>query len=380
MATDTDLEQTSTTSETDHGSTSGDQDSGRSEGLRADLERAWKEHTGSPPAKDGEGSDDDRRTAEPRGRAARETKRAASEDAAQRKNDLERSFAKAASEREGGATKPASEQTDAAPAAWSKEAKSAWQNLPPEVRAAVQKRESDTRAGVEQLKKGYEDLDRVIDPMMPMARQYGLSKAGAVERLAFWQRHIASDPIRGLRDLAAAYGIKDVHFGPQPQQQQAWPQQQQTQQQLSEQQARDYMASVEQRLGTFQQHMDSQQQAQVEDVLAKWSADKKHYQQVRHAMGTLIRTGVCPLVNGQVDLDGAYQMAVRMNPALHDELVTERIAAERSRASDAAKRARYSSASLPPQGPGSASGREPPRKKGLSVRESLMNAIDDARR
>jgi hypothetical protein len=137
---------------------------------------------------------------------------------------------------------------------------------------------------------------------------------------------------------------------------------------------------VDQKLGTFQQHVNSQQQQQVNDVLAKWPADKPHYERVRRMMGQLIQTGVVPLKDGSVDLDGAYEVAVRMDPELHNQIISERVAGDRRALSERAQKAKRAGVSMAPSSPGAgASAAAAKRPKGRSVRESLYDAIDEHR-
>jgi hypothetical protein len=371
MATETDLEQNNAASETDHGSSDREHDSGRAEGLRADLERAWAEHTGSPPAKDGERSDDELRKAERPGRAARAAKAAAREEAGTKKEQLERNFKSAAAERDATAT-PAGDKAGA-PAAWAREAKAAWQALPKEVQQAVLKRESDVEKGVNELRARYTDLDNALAPHVQTIRQFNHTPAQAVNQLFGWFQHIAADPRRGLTDLARSFGVNDINFGggAQPQQPRLTPEQRQIQ---------EYFNSIETRLGNYQNHIDEQQQATVNNVIANFAKDRPHFEKVRVTMGKIIQQGIIPLTpEGHVDLATAYDTAVRMDPTLHDSIVNERLASERQAQSANAKRARSAGASLSPTSPGSAS-KEPPAKRGRSVRESLMDAIADQRR
>ena len=159
-------------------------------------------------------------------------------------------------------------------------------------------------------------------------------------------------------------------------------QQQQPQQQQDplDQRLAPYLQHFEQRLGTFQQHVDAQQERAVNDILANWSKGKTFYEKVRGVMAAGISSGAVPLKGGAVDLDGAYQFACAADPEIREQLYAERSAAERKRQSEQADRARRSSGSLSPFAPGAGStiGSAKKRPGSRSVRDSIHEAIDEA--
>ncbi len=141
----------------------------------------------------------------------------------------------------------------------------------------------------------------------------------------------------------------------------------------------------------------SQQQQKTQEILANWSRDKPHYEKVRAVMSDLLQpnetTGrsVIPLKDGAVDLDSAYLAAVKLVPEVWEaeqasakaaEEAKVKAAAEAKKKADAeaAEKAKRASASLTPGAPGtgsSAGGAKP--KKGKSVKESLMDSIEELR-
>ena len=140
-----------------------------------------------------------------------------------------------------------------------------------------------------------------------------------------------------------------------------------------------YLQHFEQRLGTFQQHVDAQQERAVNDILSNWSKDKPFYEKVRGVMASGISSGAVPLKGGNVDLDGAYAFACAADPEIREQLYAERSAAERKRQSEQAERARRSSGSLAPFAPGSNNSVGPKKRPGSrSVRDSIHEAIDEA--
>jgi len=134
--------------------------------------------------------------------------------------------------------------------------------------------------------------------------------------------------------------------------------------------------------GTFQQ----QSEAKTNEILANWSKDKPHFESVRGLMAQLIQSGAVPLKDGQVDLDGAYDMALYANPEIRAQVLAaqeaERVkqlkakqeAAKKAQELEVAK-ARKAGVGLgggAPGEPGAAPGGK--KGKGKSVRESIMEA------
>jgi hypothetical protein len=146
---------------------------------------------------------------------------------------------------------------------------------------------------------------------------------------------------------------------------------------------------MQQQLQQMQQYTAQRQQHDAQQVLDNWSKDKPHFAAVRAQMSQLIATGMIPLKDGNVDLDGAYEAAVWMNPEVRAQIEVEKQqkaqeaqkATEAARAkavADAAAKAKAAAISLAPAAPGSGTSQAKP-KKGKSVRESLNEVIADMR-
>ena len=309
---------------------------------------------------------------EPEGRPAREAREAAAPKAKDRDPATDAGVAAAA-----GTGAGAAPDISSPPTAWTADAKREWERLPAAVQAAVAKREFDSARGVEQLKQKYAAEEAAWAPHDPVIRQFGKSRAETVTQLMSWFSELSKNPLVAFPALVRSMGHEKT-FQQHLQQQQAGAQPQR-QMDPVDQRLQPYLQHFEQRLGTFQQHMDSQQERTVNDILANWSRDKPHYEAVRGAMANLIASGICPLKNGAVDLDNAYSMAVRMDPTLGEQMITERIASERKRQSEQAERARRSGASLSPFAPGSNNsvGAAKNKRRGVSVRDSINAAMDE---
>jgi len=296
----------------------------------------------------------------------------------------------------------------AAPAGWSKEAKAAWEGLPEPVRAAVAKREADVQRGVDQLKAGYAEIDRAIAPHDAAIRQHGHTRAQAIDQLFGWFRALASNPDAAFPALAKSFGVDLAKYvpagvaapgagaapaagangaaagaGAQPEA--ASPAMQQYIDGLQAQ-MRAMQQQVEQRFGSLEQTFAQQNEAKTHEVLAAWAKDKPHFEEVRQTMSRLIASGEVPLKDGRVDLDGAYNKAVRLVDPVWEKIQADQEAArlaEQKKQADRLKaaqqaeveKARKAGVSVTGGAPGAAGpAAAAPKGKGKSVRESLMEA------
>ncbi len=289
----------------------------------------------------------------------------------------------------------------AAPEAFSKEAKAEWAKTPAAVQAAILKRETDTAKGVEELKGKYKELDSSLAPHMSAIRQHGHTPAQAVSQLFGWFQALAANPDVAFPALAKSFSYDLAKIAPQPAATTAAvdPNAQPGQQPAGvippelQKYITDLQAEVGNLKNTFAQELtglkgtfQQQSEAKTNEILANWSKDKPHFESVRGLMAQLIQSGAVPLKDGQVDLDGAYDMALYANPEIRAKVLAEQQAAaakERKAKVDAAaakqaaevEKARKAGVSLgggAPGEPGAAPGGK--KGKGKSVRESIMEA------
>lgn len=312
-----------------------------------------------------------------------------------------------------------------APESFPREARAEWHNVPPVVQQAILKREQDSARGVEEIKRKYSEIDQAITPRLEQIKATGHTPGTAVNQLFAWFDSLGKDvelikagqqPV-AFAALAQSYGIDPVQaFWPQFQaymqnyyQQQAY-QQQQTQQgapqtevpqelrpyydQLAQLNARQAQLEqfYNQKLGTLESSFQAQSQAKTEEMLANWARNKPYYEDVRQMMARLIGShAVPPLPNGSADLDKAYEMAVYAMPEVRAKILAEqqakaeaarreKIDAEKKAREEAAAKARKAAGSLAPGAPGSELPQSKRKGSGKSVRDSLMEAWNDAGR
>lgn len=286
----------------------------------------------------------------------------------------------------------------AAPEAFSKEAKAEWAKTPANVQSAILKREADVQKGVDELKAKYKDIDTVLAPHMQAIRQNGHSPAQAVNQLFSWFQALSVNPDVAFPALAKSFGhdiTKFVGAKPadtqQPQPQPTDPQTTPDWQKYLDDQMKKVQETVGQELTGFKTYFQQQNEAKTNEVLFNWSKDKPHFEEVRQLMAQFIQSGAVPLKNNQVDLDGAYEMALYANPEVRAKLLAEKdAAAEKARRDRAAAikkkqeeealKARRAGANIGGGAPGDAAptgGK--PKGRGKSVRESLLESLSEAR-
>ncbi|HET9285704.1 MAG TPA: hypothetical protein VFR24_27445 [Candidatus Angelobacter sp.] len=222
-----------------------------------------------------------------------------------------------------------------APEAFSKEAKAEWAKVPAAVQQAILKREQDTTKGVEELKGKYKDIDAAIAPHLNAIRQSGRSPAEAVNQLFGWFQALSQNPVVAFPALAKSFGWDLTQFV-QPQAQNQQPQQAPTEQQQEDlpPAVKNYIADMQKELGQlkqafggFQQQTTQQNEQRTNEILANWSKDKPHFEEVRQMMAHLIQSGAIPLKDNKVDLDAAYDAAVWAIPDVRSKVQAEQQAA-----------------------------------------------------
>lgn len=156
------------------------------------------------------------------------------------------------------------------------------------------------------------------------------------------------------------------------------------------------LAGIEGNFGNYinsqNQYYEQQNAARTKDMLETWAQNRPYFERVRMKMGYLLspdpNTGqaAIPLKDGKVDLDEAYNQAIWMDPEIRAEMWAEQKAQEaaaRKAKADAALKAQQekaaaaqkASGSLTTSAPGGEIGRKTSPEKGMSVRESLKQAI-----
>jgi hypothetical protein len=252
----------------------------------------------------------------------------------------------------------------------------------------VQRGVDEFKSRYSDMEKNYRDIDAALAPHRNVIRSFGHSDAASISQMFAWFQALSTRPDESFPVL-----LRSFNYDPQrlarimgvggQQQQQQYAEQRDPWQQSVEQELLQQRALVQQQ----QQYHYQMQQAQTEDTLAKWAADKPYFNEpgLRQLMGRLLQpdqngNAVIPLKDGSVDLDESYRVACMMLPSVAAKMAEQQRAADRQAAKANADRARRASVGLSPAAPGRGSGApKPQQRRSTSVRESIESAIDEAR-
>lgn len=289
-------------------------------------------------------------------------------------------------------------QVEAAPENWKGDAD--WDKTPASIRAKIIKRESEVSEGFKQYgakAREFDKYEQFIGPRRQSMAKIGVTPEQVVGRALEWMdalghsdqgtrvnsfkllaRNFGIDVSQLVEDNATGESFRVANDG--------------TQQGDLPPQVKQYISSLEQRLGQFEQRLGglaetytSQQDRAAAQYLSQWAKDKPHFEKVQKEMVALIQGGAVPLTaDGSLDLDTAYDMAIRANPEVRQLLEAEATkkaredAAAKARAAKANKqqqlsKARAAGGSLKPGAPSMSNGKTDPR--GLSVRDTIRLSL-----
>ena len=265
------------------------------------------------------------------------------------------------------------------PNTWRKSARAEWDKLPNSVKDEIYKREADVERGVEGLKSKYSELDQAFAPLEQGLKQQGITRRNYIDSTAGYiiglgGQHPNITPAQTAALLLNNYGINPdevkqfMQSMPQPQQQQY--------SRLHPQERALLQEAIADKADKIRE--------QNENLIDTFSSNHPYFEEVRVMMGQLLtpdpNTGqpMVPLKNGKVDLEAAYDMAIHAHPEVRvkvaQEAAAKRIAKQKQEMSSKKKAA----ASLPSYAaPGGADRRQPTTSKGMSVRDSLKQAIKE---
>lgn len=295
----------------------------------------------------------------------------------------------------------ASEKADApvkekAPSGLAKEVTDNWDKLPSEIRQYItrtQKEYSDTKAALGRREAQSRDMDTVLQTYEPAIRQLGVTPAQTVDRLFQWMNALAGPhKVQAAQQLLKDFGISlnqqadnfDPNFDP-------------TKQTVVTDPKVAQLESTVQNLIAHQTEQQKRQEAEKAqaalETVNTWAGlqgdgtykSKPHFESVRGLMFNLIQTGVVPLLNGRLDLDGAYEQACYAHPQIRAELEKEKAVAKAkeaaSRSAKEVEKAKKAGISLKGVSPSVVSDNKQPRKANgsVSVRDSIVSAVQEVR-
>jgi len=284
---------------------------------------------------------------------------------------------------------------------WKAKAKNIWDKLDKEAQQEILNREKEVSQGfaqVSQRLKSLEEVEKVLAPRVQTIQQFGVSQAQIVDRLFQWMEALGHPnpaiKANAFKGLAQNFGL-DIN--------QLSPRQSEDTQNEDNNSVIDpnnpppwfeqYTQTVQSEIGTLKQTLDSQKQAAADAFVNNWAKDKKYYGQVRQLMGQLLSSGAIPMKDNQLDLDGAYDAAVKLHPEVSAQMQQE--ASEKAKADAKAKAAQEARAKAeklasakragsgikpgapfnPVTNPSKLNGKKPI----ASVRDSIKAALEEAR-
>lgn len=224
--------------------------------------------------------------------------------------------------------KPATELKP--PVSWSKEGKAAWNTLPADVQKSVLKREEEFSSGIKMYSdkaKAYDELDQVIAPYKQQIANFGVTPAQTVGKLFEWMNALGHPnqeyKASAFKLLAESFGFDVNKLAPSQDNAEfdGNTQQPTFDPSLIRQAVQQEIAPIQQTLTQFQRSKEEQDRARAANEISQWAADKPYYEQVRVSMHNLISSGEVPLLpDGNLDLDGAYEKAIWLNPEVRQAL------------------------------------------------------------
>ena len=197
--------------------------------------------------------------------------------------------------------------------------KATWDKLSTEDKQTLVAREKEVSDGFAQISqriRAVEDLEKVISPRLPMIQQLGVPPVQVVDRLFQWMDALQGpNKVEAFKDLAKSVGLNPTQFAGQSN----------TPTQPDDTSAdqpppwfSEFTGAVDQKLSKvaqIEQEIADQKQVHAHNQVMQWAKDKTHYQKVAPLMGQLLQSGIVGLkADGSVDLDGAYERAIKLDP------------------------------------------------------------------
>lgn len=287
------------------------------------------------------------------------------------------------------------------PVGWTKEGKTAWETLPPDVQKSVLKREEEFSNGIKQYAdkaKAFEELDQVIAPYKQMISQFGVTPVQTVAKLFEWM-HALGQPSQeykamAFRMLADQFQFDISNLAPRAKMTEENDDTLQFDPRIIDQTLNQRLQPIQQELATFKQMQEEESRRVAAAQLADWSKDKPYYERVKQTMHRLFTSGEVPIVGNNLDLDTAYNKAIRLHDDVWAEIQAEaqqkaaqeaQEKAEREAKEKAERFARKQNLSVGvrPSAPTMPSAgiqpRKPANNKEMTVRDSLRASLQEIR-
>ena len=292
-----------------------------------------------------------------------------------------------------------------------KEIRANWQNFDENTQkylAKVTKENLDLKSSEGRKYSHLRDIDAVLTPYTPEMQRIGVTPAQVVKRLLEYSDALASKQYKyaAVAKLAKDFDIDLTVFGNQRKdnQQQQQYEQQDDQQQLDQNYIPPELDNkLNMILDKFAQAETSQRSTNdkaASDYVNTWAGfnsatsefeKKPYFPYVRQQMYQLIASGSVPFINGQIDLDGAYEAACHVNPEIrefiledHTQSIAKNMENKKQQQTQAIQKAKAAGASIRPGAPAPiqkqiSNSRSNNSGQQTSVRDSLRQALSEVR-
>ncbi len=252
------------------------------------------------------------------------------------------------------------------PPSFSVKSKAGWDQLPDYVRADIVKREAEMQNGLAAL-RDFKDLK----PYAELATKHNTTIKDYVDRTLRIENLLKQDLGAGISFLVQNAGYDQARaaqffaglaqkFGAQVPAGGAQPGQQQPAADPLAEMLKPLLAPIVTQLGELKTAQQSRAEADrnaqmqsLESAITTFASDpaNKFFPDLEETITQLFEKGMIPLTgNHAADLKAAYDMAARMNPAVHEALIEQRLteqkSAERQKEQDKVAKARAASRSV----------------------------------
>ena len=282
--------------------------------------------------------------------------------------------------------------------------KTVWDKLAPEDKQLIIAREQEVSQGFAQISpkvRAFDELEKVISPRLQAIQQFGATPAQTIDKLFQWMELLSdqdeSKRTNGFKQLAANFGINLAQISESPRLDGTDPS-------LTVDQTNPppWAQGLVGEVTTLKQQLTAQQQAAADAAVTNWATAKDstgtslrpHYSKVNELMYKLLQNGTVPMKDGNLDLDGAYELACKISPEVSALIQQEQAQkSEQEKKDKEAKDAQLAKArlekakkagvGLKPAAPSmpstQAKGKPNGTGKSTSVRESLKQSLDELR-
>lgn len=218
-----------------------------------------------------------------------------------------------------------------APQSLPDDVKKAWATFPPEVQAGIARRENEAHEKITadgQRIKALSSYEEALAPFQARLQQVQAPPHEYVRRLAAADQMLASDPVRGIQEVARLYGIdlrQAVTGQPDP-----------------SSALHSKIHELETRLSEREKADEQARLSAANQQIEQFAKDRPYFQEAVDMMDKLIRSGAAK------GLEDAYDMAINASPEIRAKRDAEAKAEAEKKAAEEAKARQAKDAKISP--------------------------------